>query len=160
VLDGDMMEAGERQELDRHLEGCPACAEAQAELRTIQVALNELPCPEMPEDVFEEVLQRTSRRPDHTSRFRRWGLDWRAAAAAAAIAVLAWTFWPIGTQQPTDEEIERAAREARFVLGLAGNALDRTGKAAEEVLAGEVSSALQRMPIRLPSSAKPGQREL
>ena len=150
VLDGDLMDATERQELDGHLSACAGCCKADAELRTIQQALSALPASELPDDALDEVWTRTTK-----ARIRPvyyWGVA--AAAAVLVIALLGiWQFGPPGAVEPTQAELDRAADEARMVLALTARALRKTERAAfKSVLAEEVSPALKSVPIQWPGS--------
>ena len=155
ALDSDMMEAGERQLLEAHLAGCADCREHESEMRTIQHALRSLSSPELPDAALQEVWDRTTRADETTTR-RAWGPGWRNLAAIAAgvllvavVGILQWDGRVPG--EPTDEELRRAAGEARVVLGLTSRALRKTEQAAfRDVLADEVSGALQRVPIEWP----------
>ena len=61
VLDGDLMDATERQELEHHLTDCAGCRRADAELRTIQQGLRALPAGSLPDEALEEVWTRTTK---------------------------------------------------------------------------------------------------
>ena len=155
ALDADMMEAGKRQLLEAHLTACADCREHEAEMRTIQHALRSLSSPELPDAALQEVWDRTTRAEKRPTQ-RAWGPGWRnLAAAAAAVLIIAvggvlqWGERVPG--EPTDEELRRAADEARVVLGLTSQALRQTEQAAfRDVLADEISGALRRVPIEWP----------
>jgi len=161
-LDGELMDAVRRQELEDHLDSCAACRRARAELDSVQAALRALPRIPMRDEALREVWEQTSRsRPDRASRARRW-LDWRPAAAAAALALALWAAWDLGAVRtgPSPEEVARAAEETRMVLGLTARALREVRQAAvTEVLAEEVSPALRRVPIRWPGEPEKERRE-
>jgi anti-sigma factor RsiW len=149
-LDGDLMAAESRQALDAHLDGCPDCRQADAELRALQQALSAIPAVPLPDEALDEVRQRTTA-PDRTRS--RW-LDWRAAAAAAVLALAIYGSWtavgPVAEPEPTEQEVAEAAEQARRVLALTGQALRGAKQTAfNDVLADEVSPALQRIPTRL-----------
>ena len=151
VLDGDLMEAGHRQRLQDHIETCAACRELQAELRTIQEGLRAIPPAPLPAEVLEQVWQRTLRASGEQARPRGSWLDWRAAAAAL---VLAFTLAGLARLLPSTPERQPSVREvaeARYVLALTADALRKTGRVVvDEVLADEVSPALDRVPLKLP----------
>ncbi len=155
ALDADMMEAGQRQRLEAHLAKCAGCREHESQMRTIQHALRSLSSPGLSDAALREVWDRTTR-ADETPAQRSWGPGWRNLAAIAAgvlfvavIGILQWDGRVPG--EPTDEELRRAAAEARVVLGLTSRALRKTEQAAfRDVLADEVSGALQRVPIEWP----------
>jgi len=150
VLDGDLMAAESRQRLAAHLAGCPGCRQADAELRALQQALRSIPAVPLPGAALDEVRARTTwQRAGHD----RWR-DWRAAAAAVVLALAIYgsgtAVGPAVEPGPTDEEVALATEQARMVLGLTGRALrGATETALNEVLADEVSPALQRIPTRL-----------
>ena len=151
VLDGDLMLVEARRELDDHLASCAGCREASGELHSIQEALRSMPAAAFPDAALEAVWDRTTR----SRRLWRSMLDWRAAAAAAVLALAIYGAWGparvAGVAEPTPEEVARATEEARMVLGLTARALNDAKQAAmEEVLAGEVSPALRRAPVPWP----------
>ena len=151
TLDTDLVEAGLRQRLERHLSGCAACREFAEELRVIQGGLQVLPELELPDEVLQRVWDRTTRaRP-----VRFWSRPRGFAAAAAAVVVLLlgglWLQREQGPAGPTEQEMRQAASEARMVLQLTSRALRKTEAAAfRDVLTDEVSGALRRAPIRWP----------
>jgi len=150
-LDGEALEAVLAAGLERHLAGCPGCRRAEAELADVQVRLRAVRLPPMPDADVRAVLARTSRAPRAVH-----AVGWRAAAVAAAVllAVLLGS-WIERTRRPDPIELARAANEARYVLALTGRALDRTERAAVgRVLAGEVSPALRRVPMKLPGAGE------
>jgi anti-sigma factor RsiW len=161
VLDGDLMDATQRVELDDHLERCDECRAADTELRTIQDALRKLAPKPMPEAAIDDVWSRTSR-PQPTSILAPVRRQWWAAAAAAVLAVALWGTWhlapPVGSE-PTPEQVARATEEMQMVFGLTARALRDARQATEEVLAGEVSPAMKRAPIRWPGTAGTERRE-
>ncbi len=155
ALDADMMEAGERQLLEAHLAECGDCREHEIEMLAIQRTLRSLPSPALPDAALQEVWDRTTRSYQTATR-QSWGPGWRNLAAVAAgvlfvavVGILQWDERVPG--EPTDEELRRAADEARVVLGLTAHALRKTKQVAfRDVLAGEVSEALRRIPIEWP----------
>jgi predicted anti-sigma-YlaC factor YlaD len=156
TLDADLIEAGVPARLSAHVDGCASCREFAAEMRAIQRALRALPAEQLPDAALEEVWRRTVRR-------RAWTRPRVLAASAAAIVVIALAGLRLGPEPapagPSEEELQHASREARMVLRLASGALRRTEQAAfKTVLAGEVSSALRRVPIRWPDREDAGRR--
>jgi len=151
TLDAELVEAGLKQRLESHLSECADCREFAEELRVIQGGLQTLPELELPDEVLEQVWDRTTRaRP-----VRFWSRPRNFAAAAAAVMVLLlgglWLQREPVTTGPTHEEIRQAAIDARMVLQLTSRALHQTETAAfQDVLTGEVSEALRRAPIRWP----------
>jgi hypothetical protein len=144
-------------ELDDHVAVCATCRELEADLLALDEALETLPPPGMPDPAFQAVLARTSRAPVGTRERRRAPWPALAAAAAALIAAVVW----LGDRpdEPSPIEVQRAAAEARLVLGLTARALDRTTDAAvHDVLEGEVGPALRRMPIDLTPDPAPDRR--
>jgi len=151
VLDRELMDAALHLDLDEHLATCAACREARDELTEIQRELHALPTVPLPEAALRRVWAETIDAEPSRRRFAAWGLDWRGAAAAAVMALalfgLGRAFQP---EQPDPQEVVRATAEARMVLELASSALSKTRQVAVEgVLAGEISPALQRLPLRL-----------
>lgn len=156
-LDGDLMEATERQSMEAHLTVCSECREATAELSQVHDLLQGLAEQPLPDATLEQVWERTVRSDEaqvagQRSRF----LDWRLAAAAA-VAVVMFAGW-IGFASYSAEkarqqaEARLAAQEVRTVLRLTAKALERTGDAAiKDVFADSVSPALQRVGVRWPS---------
>jgi len=153
VLDGELMDASLHVELDVHLAGCASCRDVRDELTAIQRELQALRTEPLPDAALRQVWAETTDAEPSRRRFAGWGLDWRAAAAAAVLAValfgLGRSFQP---ERPDPQELAKAEAEARVVLELASSALSKTEHVAVEgVLAGEISPALRRMPVRLPS---------
>jgi anti-sigma factor RsiW len=158
-LDGDPLEPALERQVDEHLATCADCREAAAELRAIQEGLRRLPLERMPDAALEEVLAATvgSRR---AGTLRRFGFDWRLAAAAiVTVGVIgSWyaLFPPSG--RPSDTELREAAVEARAVLALTAQALRKAERAAtRDVLAGQLSPALRRVPIDWPAPDSGGE---
>ncbi len=157
ALDADLMEAGERRHMEAHLAECADCREHDSEMRAIQHALRSLSPLELPDQALQEVWVRTTRAGQRPTQ-RTWGPSWRNLAAVAAAALIVAV---VGVMQwdgrvsgvPTDEELRRAASDARVVLGLTSRALRRTEQVAfRDVLADEVSGALRRAPIEWPET--------
>jgi predicted anti-sigma-YlaC factor YlaD len=165
LLDGDLLEAGRRQALDEHLAGCPACREFEAESRWLQGALRSLAVPAMPDTALEQVWNATTREasPAKVIRPARGRFEWRALAAAAALAFVLYGAWDLGRVRPSTpspEEVARATEQMRMVLGVTANALHEARTVAvDEVLAGEVSPAIRKIPIRFPGEARARQKE-
>jgi anti-sigma factor RsiW len=162
VLDGDLMDAALRGELNTHLARCFQCRSAEAELHAIQSALRDLAPQSMSDAALDDVWTRTSRPQRH--RFGRPSpRQWWAAAAAAVLAVTLYGAFQLNgsvNTEPTPEEIARATEQTRMVLGLTARALSDAKQAAfKDVLADEVSPALQRVPIRWPGRAGSERKE-
>jgi len=147
VLDGERLDGAVSGELDRHLAECAGCRETQVQLAAVQQSLRAiLPSP-LPDDVLQAVLARTSQRPSRWSWLGAGALQWQAASLAAMLGVAIWAFWPTG---PSQAEIEQATLETRLVLGLSGSALERGRDAmVDDVLNGQLSPALKRVPVKL-----------
>jgi anti-sigma factor RsiW len=155
VLDGELMDAARRAELDAHLEACDACRAFEAEMRQVQSALQSAPARTLPDEWLEQVFAETSRAPVRRASSGFWSTGWRVAAAAAILAAALWGFWPSGhdTGEYTQAELEQAAAEARLALKLTANALARAERVGiEEVLEDQVSPALKRVPVNLPAA--------
>ena len=157
-LDGEVLDTASNDWLAGHLEGCAECRQAEVELQQIQQALRGLDVTPFPEDALDDVWDQTTR-----SGNRRARIDWRAIAAAAVLALAILGIWRAGDRSmpgaevavvepgPGDEELARAAAEARFVLNLTATALRRSEQAAiGEVMGKRVSPALQKIPLLLP----------
>ena len=161
LLDGDTLDTDRQQKLHAHLANCADCRMAEADLRRIQGALGSLPESPLPDDALEDVLRRTVR--NRGGRRRTWHYGWRAAAAAAVVVIAAgvWLFRPTDpsvAEGPTREQI-RQVEQVRMVLRLTGGALRKTERAAmSRILSHEVSPALQRVPVKLPSARAPAVR--
>ena len=164
-LDGPIA-AEALEELHAHLAGCSACREVEAGLLAVQQALGSLPELSFPDEALEQVWDRTVRSEPPATRPASWWTDWRALAAAAVVAAALLGLWALGRHRLTpsgpievarheysEQEIEAAAAEAHMVLSLTVSALRRSRHVAvRDVLAGEVSPALRRIPVRLPGS--------
>jgi len=158
-LDAELMDAGLQQCLEQHLASCEACRAFADEMRSVQEELRSLPELKLPDEVLEEVWEHTTRSRPKRAWLRRWNVA--AAAAALFLVVLAGVWLRNGSPPagPTDAELERAAMEARLVLGLTSRALQRSGEAARrEVLTNEVSPALRRVPIQWHGQRAGGRR--
>jgi len=78
--------AAQRDELSRHLEHCPACAEVGRGLRNMRQLLNAAPLPPAVQ-VDLPLLYQEARELDDL-RFRRWRrLAWASATAAAVLLI-------------------------------------------------------------------------
>jgi anti-sigma factor RsiW len=163
-LDGDVPDTSSGEWLDRHLAGCEACRRAETELRQIQSVLRSMEPEAFPDVALERVWQETTRSPAPSHRPTRRVLAIAAAAVLAALSIGLWFALerePATVQRaaaaetaPSDRELDRAAREARLVLGLTASALRRTERVAVRRVLGEsVSPAIDRIPIRWPESS-------
>jgi hypothetical protein len=152
LLDAEIVDARRTERLQAHLAACEACRELGSDLRSIQGTLRALPSLRLPDAVLEGVWKEadSARRPGAGSR-------WTWLAAAAAVVLLAVVgvrrLDPAGKDEPDAEELLRASRQARMVLRLASEALQRAKDVAvDDVLGDEVSPALRRLPIDWPTS--------
>ncbi len=155
VLDGDLMEARERQRMEDHLAGCSECAEKAAQLSEMQDLLRAMAEQPMPDHAMDEVLERTVKAPA-VRRRPRWR-DWRFAAAAAAVVAASWIGFKNTPERTPGHDLaaQQAAQEVRMVLQLTANALRKSEQVAfREVFAEEVSPALRRIGILWPSAAR------
>ena len=155
VLDGDLMDADDRTRMESHVAVCSECAEKAAQLRELQDLLRGYAEAPLPDEVLQGVWQKTVRSPE--AQAPRRSFDWRFAAAAAAVVLVAWVGmrgW-VGTQPHPEEELARqTAEEARMVLQLAANALKRSERAAiKEVFTDEISPALRKAGVKWPRRA-------
>lgn len=148
-MDGPL-DAAREDEVARHLARCAACREHEAGLLLVRRALRSLPSEPLPDEDLASIWSRTVDSPEErVERSARWG----AIAAAALVAGLAFALIRFGsgpsTKGPSQAEIAQAANDARLVLGLTARAMQRSERAAtQQVLAGEVKPALDRIPIR------------
>jgi anti-sigma factor RsiW len=154
VLDGDLMDAALRGALERHVEACESCREYRHEITEVHETLRSAPPLTMSDEACEAVRDRTTRaRRARSATLVRWGLDWRAAAAALVLGIGVWTLWPAGY---SDAEVEQAALEARLALRLTARALhDAEEAAVQGVLKREISPAIRRLPMQFPSAPEP-----
>ena len=154
LLDGDSVDR--EQEYRDHIAACSGCREADRDLQTIQTELRALPLAALPDTALERVWRDTTRpKGRQVSRRRFRGMDWRPAAAAAALAAVLLGVHFVGPPDPSEAELNQAAVEARMVLQLTARALRQSEETViREVLAKEVSPALGRAPI--PQHAKDG----
>ena len=156
TLDGDPLAPlapEEVQALATHLEECSGCRETRDELTQMRDALAALPQLPLPAADLEAVLARTTRRPRRFWQLPAGRLDWRLAAAAALVVLAAFVMWPESDPAPSQAEIRQAEAEARLVFKLTLDALKRTQRVTvDEVLGGEVSPALRRVPVKLPGA--------
>ncbi len=153
VLDGDLMEATDRQGMQAHLAVCSECAEKAGQLREMQDLLRGMAERPMPDQAMREVWQCTVRAPGVRTR-HRWR-NWRFAAAAAVVIFVTWTAVRLYPVPGDDREALRAAQEVRMVLQLTANALRRTEEVTfRKVFAEEVSPALRKVGILWPRAPR------
>lgn len=153
-LDGEIAPA-EALDLEVHLSGCPDCREVASGLEAVTAGLQRLPLERMPEGDMEAVLARTVGDGASPARSEdRWawrpGVILSAAAAVLAFALIApFILRSTAPAEPTTAEVEQASREARMVLAVAARAMRSAETAARDrVIGGEVSPALQHVPVR------------
>jgi anti-sigma factor RsiW len=156
-LDRDELAAGAFEELAAHLGGCSECRAFESDLEAIGAELRAIPKLELPDEVLDEVWSRTVDAPSSTaSGFPRHLRPVLAAAAMLTVVVIG--LWqvrgPAEPPSPTRAEVLQAAEEVRMVLALTSRQLRRAeNTAVRDVLAGEISPALQQVPVRWPSTA-------
>ncbi len=158
LLDGDPVDGEREQEYRNHLAACSSCREADRDLQTIQSELRALPLAALPDTALERVWRGTTRpQGGPVSRRPSWSMDWRAMAAAAALAAVLLAVQLVGPPAPSEAELNQAAVEARMVLLLTARVLRQSEQTViRELLAKEVSPALGRAPI--PRRAEDGSR--
>jgi len=149
LLDGDAIGPTVERAYREHLAVCSTCRETDRDLRLIQGELKELSLPALPDTALERVWRRTVRAEAARPTRRRFaGLDWRAVAAAAALAAILLGLPSIVAPEPSEAELTQAAVEARMALLLTARALRHSARTVmRAVLAKEVSPALERAPI-------------
>ena len=154
VLDGELMDASDRQGMEAHLVVCSECAEKAVQLREMQDLLRGMAEQPMPDDARDEILMRTVQAPRERPASRRF--DWRLAAAAAIVLLATWMGLSKGPfDPPPNDDALRAAQEVRTVLQLTANALIRSEEVAfREVFEEEVSPALQKVGILWPGRSR------
>lgn len=141
-LDGEPLDPAELELLGTHLGTCGACRDLETDLRLIQRGLRQLPGASFPESALAATFARTSR-----ARPRSW-LPLLAAAATIVLVLFGGRLW---LERREAAELAQAARETRLVLGLTADVLRRTERTTlRDVLGGEVSPALRRVPVAWP----------
>lgn len=167
----DELDSAERAAFDAHLGSCAGCREMLAGLEATRAVLRALPKEMLPAEALDTVWARTIRSAE-TGRAAARAPWWWAAAAAATVTVailgglLRAPRLPSADRAVADAvtapaDIDRAGREARFVLALTSRALHKSGSAArDQVLGGRVAPALRRIPIRWAEepTSDPGKR--
>jgi anti-sigma factor RsiW len=130
-VDGDLP-AAEEERVGVHLDSCPSCAAELALARAIQSELRSLPLPDCPPEVLEKV-RRAGRykvlsfaRPERQPP-RPWRLAGAAALLAAAAGLSVFFLPPFLNDEPSPEEVARAAEEARYALSYVGQVSRRAG---------------------------------
>lgn len=105
-LDGEL-NAAERADVERHLEGCPDCQAKLKDWRALHAALQ---APELrfrASDTLRQRLQNELRKPKGPRPRRHWE-RWAAAAAVAVVAIaLGFKFIPHG-EDPDDAMVDSA----------------------------------------------------
>lgn len=162
-LDGDVLPAAEAAALTEHLRTCTPCHELDRDLTRIQTELRGLPAVELPDPVLHAVWSRTVDRRTRLPRLPRF-----AAAAAVAALLLGGWLW---TREPSVAPVESAstlnrividtervredpayareiAEKVRRVLSTTSNALERTENTALREVFGDVSVAIDHVPVR------------
>jgi len=171
----DPLSASDLAARDRHFAGCKPCRLEAEEMQQVQYQLQSLSMDALPDSILDSVLEQTVRRRSHNPFFG-FMVDWRlAAAAVVTVALIGFTGLyrtePAGPPAaPIDraqvdtipqEDLERAAQEARVALAVTSRALRRGGAAAHrarEVIRDEVSTALREIPIQWPTASEPGRQ--
>ncbi len=127
-VDGDLP-AEESFRLQRHLEGCPACAADLVLAEKIQRELRTLPLPDCPPEILEKV--REAGRGEVVAFPRRERTLGRRIAAVAAALVLSVgggaLFFHVQQVQRERQQIAQAEQEARYALAYIGKVSRRTG---------------------------------
>jgi len=112
-LHSGWLEAAEREEVERHLARCPACARELGREQRLVEALGRLPAPEPAPAVWQRAAVRRAGRT----------FAWRAAlavgAAAGLLAVLARPGTPPPVATTASPPLDIAAARAHLAAGLA-----------------------------------------
>lgn len=160
-LDAVLDESSARA-LSEHLASCKGCSAYRDEIEAVHAALESLPEMRLPDEALQEVWSRTVDAGAREIPWWKQGFGWRPALAAAvllAVVAAAWFTLDRRPPEPTDPELLQAAEEARYVLELTAAALKRSERAAvKEVLAGQVSPALERIVIDWPEMPERDER--
>ena len=119
LLDGDSGRSGTRASIPGSSSRlAPSCREADRDLQTIQdrvarsSACRLCPTPRSNESGAIRLARRAGKSRGVDSR----GMDWRPAAAAAALAAVLLGVHFVGPPDPSEAELNQAAVEARMVL--------------------------------------------
>jgi predicted anti-sigma-YlaC factor YlaD len=151
--------------IEDHVNSCVACREFQRELESIRTALREMPQLNLPEEDLEAVWERTVRARVSTSHVHRISgrtFSWMALAAAVLFATIALQLVPQAiappaiptagvqaTDTPAAADVELASQQLRWALGMTGEAIRKSRRAAAKDLVA-VDATLNQLPIRLP----------
>jgi hypothetical protein len=180
LLDGERLDAALAAWLERHEEGCAECRAFRADLETIQASLRSWPELELPRPVIDAVRVRNARANEGRSREGR-RVDWRPFAAGVLLTAAAFGAWewsrraasPAASTEPEStldlividpervrqdpEYARQIAERAVQVLAQASRALERGERLAVRDVLGDVSGALERIPMDWPETS--GSRE-
>ena len=143
--------------LDRHVDGCPDCADYVRDLRHVRGLLQCLPVKAFPRDALAEVLSQTVDQPAVSSPFtilRRQAVNLALAAVLTLAAVGAWYATNGGamTDDPSEAELARMERDLNEIMYRLGSTLRETEHVAiREVLIEEASPPLRISPFARPS---------
>lgn len=162
------LEAGKTEQVDIHLECCPACRAELAREQDLRNTLSHLPLVECPARVTAAILEETQfdgappAPAVRVSLARQWTsyLGWAAAAAAAFLIVWS-TDRPVeksGQGNFTAQEITTARQEARASLLLTATILNRTERSTvKEVFGQTLPASLSRSIKTIMTSPEGGQ---
>jgi len=149
LVDGELPPA-EREELERHLAGCPACREARAAEEAVAARLRAAPRPALPDGFAAAVMAKVGAERPKGRVIPLWPLV--AAATAVAAAVVAMIAVGPGAQRAGSVLTASAKEKGQPPAAAAADAVDREeGRRGEAVPAAEAPAAKAPVPVLTPA---------